>query len=356
MTGTILNKKVTGTIFRKKYLSPFSKTFITGINGFIGSNLATRLIAEGQEVSGLVRKTSNLSFLEGLKVKLFFGDLSDKALLDKATQGIDVVYHVAGRASDWGPMELFRKVNVEGTKNLMESSVNSGVKRFVFISSAAVHGFRGFRDATEDSPKTATIFPYSITKREAEDLVNRYHRERGLPTLIIRPGNVFGPRDRVTFAKMAELIEKGQMVYISRGRPLTCPTYVENLIDAILLAVDRKDTVGETFIITDGLEITWKEYMDKIAEKLGVRRPLFSVPYAVAYSAAAVCEAILKLFRSKKPPIITRYRIANVGKDYHFTIKKARAKLGYQPRVSLDEGMERTVEWYKSNSRYHIKS
>jgi len=356
VTGTILNKKVTGTIFRKKYLSPFSKTFITGINGFIGSNLATRLIAEGQEVSGLVRKTSNLSFLEGLKVKLFFGDLSDKALLDKATQGIDVVYHVAGRASDWGPMELFRKVNVEGTKNLMESSVNSGVKRFVFISSAAVHGFRGFRDATEDSPKTATIFPYSITKREAEDLVNRYHRERGLPTLIIRPGNVFGPRDRVTFAKMAELIEKGQMVYISRGRPLTCPTYVENLIDAILLAVDRKDTVGETFIITDGLEITWKEYMDKIAEKLGVRRPLFSVPYPVAYSAAAVCEAILKLFRSKKPPIITRYRIANVGKDYHFTIKKARAKLGYQPRVSLDEGMERTVEWYKSNSRYHIKS
>lgn len=332
------------------------KTFITGINGFIGSNLATRLIAEGQEVSGLVRKTSNLSFLEGLKIKLFFGDLSDKALLDKATQGIDVIYHVAGRASDWGPIELFRKVNVAGTKNLMESSVNSGVKRFVFISSAAVHGFRGFRNATEDSPKTATIFPYSITKREAEDLVNRYHRERGLPTLIIRPGNVFGPRDRVTFAKMAELIEKGQMVYISRGRPLTCPTYVENLIDAILLAIDRKDTVGETFIITDGLEITWKEYMDKIAEKLGVRRPLFSVPYPVAYSAAAVCEAILKLFRSKKPPIITRYRIANVGKDYHFSIKKARAKLGFQPRVSLDEGMERTVEWYKSNSRYHIKS
>jgi nucleoside-diphosphate-sugar epimerase len=146
------------------------------------------------------------------------------------------------------------------------------------------------------------------------------------------------------------------MVYISRGRPLTCPTYVENLIDAILLAIDRKDTVGETFIITDGLEITWKEYMDKIAEKLGVRRPLFSVPYPVAYSAAAVCEAILKLFRSKKPPIITRYRIANVGKDYHFSIKKARAKLGFQPRVSLDEGMERTVEWYKSNSRYHIKS
>jgi len=332
------------------------RVFITGINGFIGSNLAARLIEEGQEVSGLVRKTSDLSFLEGLKVKLFFGDLSNRTLLYKATEGVDVVYHVAGLASDWGPIELFRKINVEGTKNLLESSVNSGVKRFVFISSTAVHGFWGFRDASEDSQKMATVFPYCITKKEAEDLVNRFHRERGLPTLIIRPGNVFGPRDRVTFAKMAELIEKGQMVYISRGRPLTCPTYVENLIDAILLAVDRKDTVGETFIVTDGLEITWKEYMDKIAEKLGVRRPLFSVPYPVAYSAAAVCEAILKLFRSKKPPIITRYRIANVGKDYHFSIKKARAKLGYQPRVSLDEGMERTVEWYKSNSRYHIKS
>ncbi len=332
------------------------KAFITGINGFIGSNLATRLVAEGQEVSGLVRRTSNLSFLEGLKVRLFSGDLSDKALLDEATRGVDVVFHVAGRASDWGPIELFRKVNVEGTKNLMESSLKSGVKRFVFISSAAVHGFGGFRDAMENSPKIATIFPYSITKKEAEDLVNRYHREKGLPTLIIRPGNVFGPRDRVTFVKMAELIEKGQMVYIGGGKPLTCPTYVENLIDAILLAVNRKETVGETFIVTDGMEITWKEYMDKIAEKLGVRRPFFSVPYPIAYSAAALCEAILKLFGSNKPPIITRYRIANVGKDYHFSIEKARTKLGYQPRISLDEAMERTVKWYKSNSKYHTKS
>ncbi len=331
------------------------KVFITGINGFIGSNLATRLIAEGQEVSGLVRKTSDLSFLEGLKVKLFFGDLSNRAILDKATQGIDIVYHVAGLASDWGPIELFRKVNVEGTKNLMESSLNSGVKRFIFISSAAVHGFAGFHNAIEDSPKTATIFPYCITKREAEDLVNRFHRETGLPTLIIRPGNVFGPKDRTTFVKMAELLEKRQMVYINRGRALTCPTYIENLVDAILLAGSRKDTVGETFIITDGLKITWKEYIDKIAEKLGVGRPLFSTPYCLAYSAGAVCEAILKLFRSKKPPIITRYRIAIAGKDYHFSIEKARTKLGYQPRISLDEAMERTVEWYKSNSKYRIK-
>jgi nucleoside-diphosphate-sugar epimerase len=324
------------------------KAFITGINGFIGSNLAERLIADGEEVSGLVRKTSDLSFLKGLKVKLFFGDLSNRTLLDEATRGVDIVYHVAGLASDWGAIELFRKVNVEGTKNLLESSLNSGVKRFVFISSTAVHGFWGFRDATEDSPKVATIFPYCITKAEAEDLVNRFHREKGLPTLIIRPGNVFGPKDRTTFLKMAELLEKGQMVYINGGRPLTCPTYIENLIDAILLAVRRKDTVGETFIITDGLEITWKEYTDKIAEKLGVSRPHFSIPYPLAYSAGAICEAILKLFRSEKPPIITRYRIANAGKDYHFSIEKARTKLGYQPRVSLDEALERTVKWYKS--------
>jgi len=340
---------------KKSSLSPFLKSFITGINGFIGSNLAARLIKEGQEVSGLVRKTSDLSFLKGLKVKLFFGDLSSRTLLDKATEGVDIVYHVAGLASDWGPIELFRKINVEGTKNLLKSSLESGVKRFVFISSTAVHGFGGFHNATEDFPKTPTIFPYCITKREAEDLVNRFHKERGLPTLIIRPGNVFGPKDRTTFVKMAELLEKGQMVYINRGKPLTCPTYIENLVDAILLAVNREDTVGETFIITDGLEITWKEYIDKIAEKLGVRRPLLSIPYSLAYSAGAVCEAILKLLRSKRPPIITRYRIANVAKDYHFSIEKAKIKLGYQPRVSLDEAMERTVKWYKNNSRYRHK-
>jgi len=331
------------------------RAFITGINGFIGSSLAVRLIEEGQEVSGLVRKTSDLSFLEGLKVRLFFGDLSNRAILDNATREVDVVYHVAGLASDWGPIELFRKINVEGTKNLLESSLKSGVKRFVFISSAAVHGFGGFHNATEDSLKMPTIFPYSITKKEAEDLVNRFYVEKGLPTLIIRPGNVFGPKDRTTFVKMAQLLEKRQMVYISGGRALTCPTYIENLIDAILLAGSRKDTVGETFIITDGLNITWKEYIDKIADKLRVRRPLISIPYSLAYSAGAVCEAILKLFRSKRPPIITRYRIANAGRDYHFSIEKARTKLGYQPRVSLDEAMERTVKWYKSNSKYRHK-
>ncbi len=317
--------------------------------------MAARLLEEGQEVSGLVRKTSDLSFLEGLKVRLFFGDLSSRDTLDNATRGVHVVYHVAGLASDWGPIELFRKINVEGTRNLLESSLRSGVKRFIFISSAAVHGFWGFRNATEDSPKMPTIFPYCITKREAEDLVNRFHIEKGLPTIIIRPGNVFGPKDRTTFAKMAQLLEKGQMVYISKGKALTCPTYIENLIDAILLAGTKKDTVGETFIITDGLDITWKEYTDKIAYKLGVRPPLFSIPYPLAYSAGAVCEAILKLFRSKKPPIITRYRIANAGKDYHFSIEKARTKLGYQPRISFDEAMTRTVKWYRTNSKYRIR-
>jgi len=328
------------------------KAFITGINGFIGSNLASRLLQQGQQVSGLVRKTSDLSFLEGLSVKLFFGDLLNRPILDKGTEGVDVVYHVAGLASDWGPIEEFRKINVEGTKNLLESSLKSGVKRFIFISSTAVHGFGGFRDANEESEMGDTFFPYCITKREAEELVNRYHRERGLPTLIIRPGNVFGPKDRTIFIKMAELLDKRQMVYINGGRALTCPTYIDNLIDAILLAVSRKDTIGETFIITDGLEITWKEYIDKIAEKLGVKRPLISIPYPLAYSAGAVAEAFLRLFGSKRPPIVTRYRIANAGRDYHFSIEKARNKLGYKPKVPLDEAMERTVKWYRNNSKY----
>jgi len=328
------------------------KAFITGINGFIGSNLAARLIEEGQQVSGLVRKTSDLTFLKDLNVRLFFGDLFDRNILDKATQEVDVVYHVAGLASDWGPMELFRKINVEGTRNLLESSLKSKVKRFVFISSAAVHGLSGFRDAIEDSPKMDTIFPYCITKREAEDLVNRFHKENGLPILIIRPGNVFGPKDRITFVKMAQVLEKGQMVYISGGRALTCPTYVENLIEAIILAVSREDTIGETFIITDGLKITWKEYIDKIADRLGVRRPLISIPYSLAYRAGSVCEAIMKLLKSKAPPIITRYRISHAGKDFHFSIEKARTKLGYEPRVPLDEALERTVRWYKNSPLY----
>jgi len=328
------------------------RVFITGINGFIGSSLAARLVEDGEEVSGLVRKTSDLSLLQGLKVKLFTGDLSNRDILDRATQGVDVVYHLAGRASDWGAMEQFRKVNLEGTRNLLESSLKSQVKKFVFISSTAVHGFGGFKNATEDSPKTPTIFPYCITKREAEDLVNRFYREKGLPTIIIRPGNVFGPNDRAVFARMAERLEKGQMVYISRGKALTCPTYIENLVDAILLAASRNDTVGETFIITDGLEVTWKEYFDRIADKLGVRRPLFSIPYSLAYYAGTICEAILRLFGSKKPPIITRYRMAHAGKDYHFSIEKARTKLGYKPRVSLDKALERTVEWYRNRPKY----
>ena len=324
---------------------------VTGANGFVGAALCRKLVDRGDKVRGLVRKTSDLSLLEGVPVEKVVGSLDNPDSLKKAVQDVELVFHVAAAVTDWGTLESFRRVNVEGTRNLLEASIRAGVKRFVYVSSVVVHSFIGAQEMNENSPRLPTPFPYCQSKREAETLVMAAHRRGEIVATVVRPGDVYGPGDRTSLLKMVKLLESGRMAHIGGGRKLGAFTYVENLADGMILAGAKEEAAGEVYVITDGIKLTWREYFERLTAALDVPKPWFSVNPVLAYGAASVLESFYRLFRIQNRPPITRYLIVHLRKDFHFSIDKARRELGYEPKVGIDEAVRRTAEWYRKMVR-----
>lgn len=326
------------------------QVFITGINGFIGSNLARFLCDKGYCVSGSVRKTSDLSFLKELRFNLLTGGISDENFLWHCFNHQDIVFHVAALVSDWAPVSALYHVNIQGTMNVARAALKAKVERLVFISSTAVYGLNGYYNKKETGSYPEKNFFYANSKRLAEDWLRKFSEENKFPTTIVQPANVFGPFDRTFFIKFARALEKRMMIYINKGKAITCPTYVENLTEALWLAATKEEAIGETFIISDGLNITWQQFVEKICQQLQAPLPRISINFKSAYALATLMEYIYKIFRIRKAPLITRYRICNAGRDYHFSIEKAHRILGYSPRINLDEAIRRTVNWYREVS------
>lgn len=321
--------------------------FITGINGFIGSNLARFLLEKGHTVSGSVRTAGNLSSLSGLKSRLVTGDISDSRFLDSCFKNQDIVYHVAAYASDWGKKSQFISVNVEGTKNVAHAALKNNVRRLVYISSTAVYGITGFRDCTEVSSYNCDGSFYAVSKIRAEQWLRDFAQEHNISIVIVQPANVFGPGDKKFFLTFARALEKGTLSFIENGAALTCPTYVENLAGALWLVGTNPKANGETFIISDGLEINWRQFIEKICSNLNIKTPRRSVSYSFAFRLASAFEMVYKICGSPNAPPFTRYRIRNFGLDYHFSIDKIRNVLGYSPSISIDEAIHRTSLWYR---------
>lgn len=325
------------------------KVLITGVDGFIGSNLARALIRRDVSVRGLVLPDIGLQNIQGMDVEVVEGDITRPETLKDAVKGVDIVFHLAALASDWGPSGLFMKVNTGGTENMLKASVGCGVRRFVHMSSLAIHRFSGHYYVNEDTKKDCKkIFPYGVSKIRAEEIVEGYYKEGRIETTIIRPGLFpFGPNDMTSFYHLAVAMEQGIYGYVNRGNSRLCTAYVENLTDGMILASTHEKAIGQTYIIADGIEITWRELTEKFCRALGCPYPRISVPFELIYPVAWTWEGLYRLLGVKKPPILTRYRVSVPSRDFYFDIKKARDELGYEPGISLDEGIERTVRWYK---------
>ena len=322
------------------------RVLVTGANGFVGAMLCRKLVEQRHEVRGMVRKTSDLSLLEGVKIERCLGSLEDRESLAKACEGAQVVFHAASAVTDWGTLNYFRNHIVDGTQNMLEAALRTGVKRFVYVSSVAVHSFIDAQDMTEESPQLPIPFPYCQAKREAEDLVMRYHDLNGMEIVIVRPGDVYGPGDRITLLKMSKRLEKGNMLLVDNGKKMGALTYVENLADGLILAGTKKEASGETFVITDGVKITWAEYFEKLTKALDVQPIKCSVNHRTAKFLASQMEFVYRIFRIKNRPLLTKYLVMHASHDFHFNVDKARRLLGYNPITDIDETIRRTAEWY----------
>lgn len=321
------------------------RILITGVNGFIGSHLARHMLDLGHEVTGLVRTTSDLKAIQNLPLRLVHGDITNPDSIIAAFAGIEIVVHTAGAVTDWGSMDYFEKSNLAGVQNIARAAVQAGVKRLVHISTVAIYGFN-VKNAPEDSPTPDSHVGYSITKLKAVQWLQSFTLENRLELVVINPGNVFGPGDEKFILPYLDIIHQNKFVYVGGGRSATCPTYIENLVHGIALACFHPGAAGETFNITDGLDITWRQFTDALYKGLGKDLITRSVPRNLVYVVAFAMEKLYQFFGIHKPPLLTRYRIDNASLDYHFSIDKARKLLGYQPPVDFETAVSRTVDWY----------
>ncbi len=317
---------------------------VTGANGFIGSHLLRRIRAEaGLAVRGLVRESSSLERLAGEDFDLAVSSLPGDP--GKALRGVDTVVHAAALTSDWGPPEAFFRSNLAGTICLLEAAAKASVRRFIHISSVAVYGFGGCRDLDEDAPQNPFPNGYCLSKAAAEKEVKA--RSGRLETVILPPANVYGPHDRTTTLPLLRTLEKGMPFFPGGGKTLTSPCYVGNLVEAAMLALDSGGNQGEAYNITDGRDMPWAEFLALAAAALGRRGPRFLLPSRPLYLLGGALEGLYRLAGSAKPPLITRYRIAQVRRDYGFSIARARNVLGYCPLFTPEDGLAESVRWFK---------
>ncbi|MCX8116624.1 MAG: NAD-dependent epimerase/dehydratase family protein [Desulfobacterota bacterium] len=318
---------------------------VTGATGFIGGRLSERLAAEeGVRVRAMVRNPTKADRLRPFPLEIVQADLNDLGSLREAVRGCDLVFHCAAMVRETGDRQVFYRTNVEGTKNLLKVSKEAGVKRFVHFSSVAVYGMNPPSRVDEQTPFQPCGNPYCDTKIEAEKAVWEAYREKGLPVVVIQPANVYGPHSNAWTLRPIKLIQSGQMILIDGGRGLCNYVYIDNLIDAVLAATKNDRSVGQAYLISDGNPVTWKEFFGFYGRMAG-KPNLRSVPGWLGKAIAFGMEIRAKF--SGRPPKISREAIRYLTRQSCFSIEKARRELGYEPRLSLEEGMKRTEEWLR---------
>ena len=323
---------------------------VTGASGFIGTHLCAALAARGEAVRALYRREEAPAELlalavEGGSVELFKADLADEFRVREAVSGADTVIHAAALASDWGALDVFMKANFDATVSLLEAAREAGASTFVYISTAAVHGFGPHVGTTEAGPYYALRHPYPITKLMAEEYVLAQNA-RGFRTTAIRPCNVYGAGDRMSTYRMFDAIMDGIFGYIGSGNALTCPLYIDDLCEGVLAALDRGETGGEAILLSDGQKVSWKDYARAMFDAVGSRKKPTSMPKSIAFAAAWLMTALARALRSPLRPALTMYAVEQASVDYNFSNGKARELLGFEPRVFYKKGLARTARAY----------
>ena len=321
------------------------RVLITGANGFIGSNLCRYFLERSYEVYGLVRESSNLHFLENLPVKLVRGDLGAPESIQLPSR-IDYVIHAAAVASEQTRRESAMRNIYQITVNLVRLLADRKIspRRFVFLSSTLVLGYKG-RNISEKNPGSAKpAFWYTRAKEMAEEFLRERCREDGLPVVILRPSDVYGPNDRTMSMLVLDGIEKGVPPIVGHGKWIFSLCYVDNLCQACLLACGMKGHNGKAYTVANGADVTWRQYFTLFLEALGHRQRMYT-PVALAYVAAAflmALHAIVPAFEAK----LTFYRIHRITTDTSYDISETVRDLGYAPAQDTERQAKAIVDWY----------
>lgn len=321
---------------------------VTGGGGFTGSSLVDRLLKRGHNVAALVHV--NKGFSDEIRkngAKVVFGDIRDKKKVDGVMKNTDIVFHIASAFQDYAaPKRYYWDVNVKGTKILLEAALKHKVKKFVHCSTCGVHGDVKEIPANENSPLNPQDY-YQYTKLQGEISAREFFKKNNLPGIVIRPSGIYGPRD-LRFVRLFRAIRKKRFIMLGGGNVYYHLCYIDNLVDAFELAINKEKAIGNTYLIADDNYVTLNRLVGEIAKTLDVPEPKFKVPVWPVWLAGLGCEMVCKPF-GINPPLFRR-RVAFFVNNRAFDISKAKKELGYGPKIGFSEGIRRTAEWYKKHN------
>ncbi len=324
------------------------RILITGANGFIGGRLTERLTREQDaRVHALVRAATDAG-PHLREAQIVAGDVTDGDVVRRAMAGCDIVVHCAAMQGGCGGLADFTRVNVGGTLNLLEAAVEAGAVRFVHISTINVHGMPPPAGVCADSPLSFSGDHYSVSKALGEQAARQFVETHDLPLVIVRPGCTYGPRSNAWTLQPLARVRHGGRVLIGRGDGICNAIYIDNLVDLILLAMDKEAAIGQAFIGAEGRGVTWREFYGAYARMLGNNR-LGSIPRPAAFAAAGCFEMLGKL--RGRPPRVALSSVRFYSHKVVFDISKSSQLLGYAPRVSFEEGMRQTREWLAASGK-----
>lgn len=339
-------------------MSTNSKQYlITGATGFIGSHLAKDLAEKGENIKCLVRPSSPkaaVQFLSGLGAELVTGDLTNGESLGEAVKGMDTIFHMGGGGRIDMSEDLCFRINVDGTRNLLEACLRQGdVERFIHVSTCGVMGSIKNPPADETYPYHPANMAYSQAKTEAEKVALSF-KDR-LPVTVIRFPMVYGTPlidgdlsqiEGVTPMSMIfSAVQKGQWVYFGDGMTLTHSIHVNDIVRGVELAA-TKGKSGEVYILADEIAVPMKTLIEISARALNVPAPRRHIPLPIAMALALLMESVARLTRRK--PRLTRELVRGFAATRAFDTSKARRELGFHPEIGLDEGITDTINRYAS--------
>ena len=269
-------------------------------------------------------------------------DITDPDSLKGVCDGCDAVLHAAARVADWGRWEAFERVNVQGTENLLREAEASRVRRFVLVSSVAVHRYTGFRNAeAAEVPRDNTEQAYGRSKILAEDAV----LNASVSGVIVRPGLwPFGPRDP-NFVRVAQTLKRGLLPFVGEGESVINTAYVGNLVKGLecALKADDANLTRRAYVIADEGMPSWLELFGTLAEMLDAPPPKLHLPPALVVPLAGLTEKMYQKLAPGLEPPLTPYRAKLMVNDVHFSLQAAEDELGYVPEVRWEAGLEKTV-------------
>ena len=327
------------------------KSLVTGGGGFLGSRLAQKLLEQGAEVTVLGRR--NYIHLSP-QIKMVQLDIRDRDAVLKAVEGHDTVFHAASIPGIWGNDREFFSINVDGTRNVIDACLAHNVSRLIYTSSpSVVYGQKDMFDVDESTPYPQSyLCSYSRTKALAEKQVMSANGEMGLRTISLRPHLIWGPGDTHLVPRIIQKAESGRLVQVGDGDNRVSIVYIDNAVDAHLLACralqDGKPVGGNCYFITDGDPVLLWKWIKDLLEALDLPPVTKRISCTSARILGGAMELIYGVMRIKSEPPMTRFLASQLSTSHYYKTSRAKKDLGYVPRVGPEEGMQKLIEYFKS--------